>query len=266
MPKSLYRHRRHCGRQAGAAPPRDGFTLVELLVVIGIIVILVAMLLPVLRVAREAAATTRCLSNLRQIGMAIQMYADTNKGYLLPGDYWGQWDSFDKAGGGNWAYILASGRYVAAPRNGQEYADSVFRCPSGVDDQSFGLILRPSSQVDPLGATPVARHDDAADEFVWTWYAINASAGVPLGFLPFRMLPEYYEDGREDYRLTKLAQFRNGGRLPLVFDGEWMWFALHPNWINARHKNRSVTNLLMADLHAESQPTKSLPNTNWLAK
>ena len=59
-----------------------GFTLVELLVVIGIIAILMGILLPVLAAARAKAKDTQCESNIRQLGMGMMMYTDQNKGYM----------------------------------------------------------------------------------------------------------------------------------------------------------------------------------------
>src|SRR5688572_25160198 len=74
---------------------RSGFTLIELLVVVGIIAVLVALLLPALNRAREQATTVQCLSNLRQIMLGTQMYAQMNRDFIPPSQ-WGDsgyyWD------------------------------------------------------------------------------------------------------------------------------------------------------------------------------
>lgn len=71
-----------CVRLARRSGQIRGFTIVELLVVIGILALLMAILLPVVRRARESGRRAVCMSNLRQVGLAMLLYVDENKGYL----------------------------------------------------------------------------------------------------------------------------------------------------------------------------------------
>jgi prepilin-type N-terminal cleavage/methylation domain-containing protein len=109
---------------------RGGFTLVELLVVIGIIAVLMGLLLPALNRAREQGRRVQCLSNLRQIGNAFAMYLNANKGsFPRPAE---------RAGGlpEDWIYG-ETGRKLEesalAPYlvpGGQRVPPEYFRCPS----------------------------------------------------------------------------------------------------------------------------------------
>lgn len=102
-------------------PVRRGFTLIELLVVIAIIAILAAILFPVFARAREAARTTYCRSNLKQIGNAVMMYSQD---YDETMPYWG--GSFNQ---GRYIYWLLD-PYVKALDNASAEKKNVWVCPS----------------------------------------------------------------------------------------------------------------------------------------
>jgi prepilin-type N-terminal cleavage/methylation domain-containing protein/prepilin-type processing-associated H-X9-DG protein len=91
-----------------------GFTLVELLVVIGIFALLISILLPALGAARAQAVKLKCLAQLREIGMVSQQYANANKG-KVPRDY--NYGAQYKSGHILWAEAFASYFNVDVPPN-----------------------------------------------------------------------------------------------------------------------------------------------------
>lgn len=76
---------------------RHAFSLVELLVVLGIIVVLVALLLPAVNAARQQAVAVECASQLRQVGTALTIYTENNRG-MYP--TWSGWQSYPNTGTG----------------------------------------------------------------------------------------------------------------------------------------------------------------------
>ncbi|RMD77049.1 MAG: type II secretion system protein [Lentisphaerae bacterium] len=107
---------------------RFEFTLIELLIVITILTILAALLFPVILSAKEQAVTTKCISNLRQTGMVMAVYAQENDGYIfttasvvnIPGTWYGWTRHFMRTG-----YI--AGKIVV----GQPVGNHIYSCPKG---------------------------------------------------------------------------------------------------------------------------------------
>ena len=135
---------------------RSGFTLVELLVVIAIIGVLIALLLPAVQAAREAARRIKCSNNLKQYGLALHNYHDIHKAFPPGGTNWGQ-----------------------GPRIGWQVRVLPFAEQTVLYDQldmsladvPFQIINVGTQQVEARTAqVPYAQcPDDTAEPFYWTW-------------------------------------------------------------------------------------------------
>lgn len=175
-------------RQTNCQVSQLGFTLVELLVVIAIIGILVALLLPAIQAAREAARRAHCVNNLKQIGIAMHLYHDTHK--TLPG-------GAISCCFGTWANALfphlEEESITAAWADGQTYTGATnkelmqlriaaYTCPSDT----------PSTSLQGTGSTawPVPNHNYAANYGNTTYTQITYLGQDFLG-APFGNIENY---------------------------------------------------------------------------
>jgi len=131
---------------------RSAFTLVELLTVIAIVGILAAIIIPVVGKVRDSARKTECVSNLRQIGTSMRLYANENRGNFPP-------MTPPLAGGGTGTWVDAIFPYLATRSSSAQGAvasgdllSTVFICPKGTDPSPNNNTYGYNEGLPPQGA------------------------------------------------------------------------------------------------------------------
>ena len=262
-----------------------GFTLVELLVVIGIIALLISILLPALGRARESARSVKCLSNLRQLGLAIQMYQNEFKAQIPC--QWSLSGSYAHGRGHTWVNILIDRKYLrteTCPWDGNNTGNEVnhppmnsgvFYCPSGdLDLATNSAAFSGNLKTAYGGFCRRGFRTMGVDMDVWadSWYGINGATqsnpnltdGAGQLVLPAREISP-------NTPVLRVANIRHESDVVLLFDGLYMNASIQPTGsitnnnpslrINGRHFGNKYTNLLFCDGHAQSALRSDLPMT-----
>ena len=211
---------------------KRAFTLVELLVVIGIIAVLVSILLPTLRSVRRQANLVQCSSNMKQLSMSMLMYIQDNKGRFPAAEF------FPIAGaypyGWGWANELVAQNYIKAPGlsvykfpgdTAKKFNRSnVFRCPEGIDEDSGFNGQAGDYPTDPRNNAPRVTQDSGCQARgfgIASWYQLNCrntSASNAVAASTFD--PAIPGKGA---RITPFMGFQSGStnNMALIKDAPW---------------------------------------------
>lgn len=256
-----------------------GFTLVELLVVIGIIGVLISILLPALNKARAQAKTVQCLSNLRQLGMGMQMYFNESKG-LLPyssGTTWYDKAQPDLPWQSYWIGILA----------GYKIDQNVWICPEAYE-------MHPTTFMGTATTSWTGASQTAATAIKYDKALVPNNSNRPGGYRYGSYGWNRHTQGiaGKGYFGVRVASIPHSSNVPLFFDSCWVDnfpsnYTTGPGAGNApmppdltgatanasgapdhfkilinRHPNRSI-NVCFVDGSAATVPLGSLYTLDW---
>jgi len=252
-----------------------GFTLIELLVVIAIITILVAVLVPAMNRAREMGQRAVCLSNLKQLTLAWNLYAEVNDGRLVSGRAFGRatsqhgfgpkriWDGWV---GRAFSRSQSRSELIEDPDKGALWPDirdiDIYRCPRG----KAGHAVTYATVISANGGMRVEGTYQPTEE--WNWWLVRPGKRVGKTVLRLSKLSDIISPGA-----AQRAVFLDQGQMPASND--FYVHYLYPQWQATspppmRHA-KGIT-LSMADGHAEywtwkgretvSMPRKLVPNSD----
>ncbi len=229
------------------------FTLIELLVVIAIIAILASMLLPALARAKNQAATTKCRSNVKQIGMAMVMYADDN-GDHMPYAWWYNAGN-DSADVNNFHFLLQpyfqGRRFQSGTRTtNSDFATSIYPCPERLKEYHYRTYkeYRPGVPGNPwkisyalsqftLASFPPAVTSPKTEKLTTVSRPAEALAGADVSLElnhPAIINLGRGADGSHDIGFRHGTRHPEGGANILFFDGHV-----------STHKRRQTNNIVM---------------------